>query len=92
MDAKPGADPAIVEGISKVELKIDDRGHFVLFESGIPKTGTISGDDDNVTLNVLEVAGRKATATAKSVRKEGTDLVYRDSDLPNESVTLKARP
>jgi hypothetical protein len=91
LPVEEGADAVIVRTLARVELRIDDRGRFELFESGLTKRGDMSYQGSSAELHVDEVAGARTTAEARitvELQEDGT-LRYRHSANPAESVILQ---
>lgn len=55
--AKPGADPVVVEQLSRVELTIKPNGDAVFIDGGLPYEGQITRRGDGLHFETLAVMG-----------------------------------
>ena len=97
----PEADPAVLKTLAKVDLRILKTGRFSLFESGLPKTGTVRYGNGMAYLEIEEIAGRPLRQQSSDVQAEARDielslvaksLKYHDPSKPSLDVTLERKP
>jgi hypothetical protein len=94
----PGADPAVVKSVNRVEIKIFDKGNeFVLFERGLPKQGLIQTSGQSAKLQIDQLVGspippgyEPAPIELKAISKD--KIEYHDPAMGEERVTLERQP
>jgi hypothetical protein len=70
IEGRPGADPDVLRSIGRVELRIDERGHFALLESGLAKEGTVEKTARGAALPVEMLMGRPLDRQPEDIRRD----------------------
>jgi hypothetical protein len=97
LEVQPGTDPVLKKNLSKVELHIDKRGRFELFERGLRKTGSVSYSEGKANLEVQELMnGRVEPKDAPdyenmTLEPSGENALYRQPAVDASPVTLSRK-
>ncbi len=64
----PGTDPAVLRSLEKVVVTIHPNRRFELFESDLPKEGSVSYSGGRALLEIQDILGHRIEAEPQEVR------------------------